>query len=415
MYRQRKTATPKNRVTLDAKHNEMVKHFKDLKKSIPQKKKEIAKLEKELGVLKKKKNKDLSEEELDRKFEIEDKIKEIKDEIEKIDNNKDENNYYLKTSKLLYSYYENIDNTASGIEAKPVEKKGKGVQTSSVSISSFFEPKSVVVKQEIKENEEKRISDEQKKEPSVAEEGVQSRAHILNEYLKVVDPNYYNREESQIVEDYCEDCGIEMTLIQSEGIIMCKKCGLSEHVIVDSDKPSYKDPRVEIGYFAYKRINHLKEVLYQAQGSESTEIPQEVYDQIFLEIKKEKITNLAVLTPQKIKEYLKRLQLNKYYEHTAFILNKISGVETNIISKEVEDQLCSIFKAIQEPFSEICPKNRKNFLSYNYVLHKCVEYLGHPEYKHLFPLLKSREKLILQDCLWAQICTRTGITFTKSV
>ena len=66
-------------------------------------------------------------------------------------------------------------------------------------------------------------------------------------------------------------------------------------VIVDSDKPSYKEPPKEIQFFSYKRINHFNEWLAQFQAKESTDIPDEVYNKILLEIKKEKISDASFL------------------------------------------------------------------------------------------------------------------------
>ena len=48
---------------------------------------------------------------------------------------------------------------------------------------------------------------------------------------------------------------------------------------------------------------------------------------------------------------------------------------------------------------------RKNFLSYSYVLFKFCELLGEDEYLQYFPLLKSKEKLYQQDLIWKKICT----------
>ena len=36
-----------------------------------------------------------------------------------------------------------------------------------------------------------------------------------------------------------------------------RKIGQVDYIVIDSDKPSYKDPPKEISYFAYKRINHF--------------------------------------------------------------------------------------------------------------------------------------------------------------
>ena len=62
-----------------------------------------------------------------------------------------------------------------------------------------------------------------------------------------------------------------------------------------------------------------------------------------------------------------------------------------------------------------CPKDRKNFLSYSYVLHKFVQLLGLDEFLACFPLLKSREKLHQQDQIWKKICEELKWEFIKSL
>jgi hypothetical protein len=74
-----------------------------------------------------------------------------------------------------------------------------------------------------------------------------------------------------------------------------------------------------------------------------------------------------------------------------------------------------MFKEIQIPFLKYCPAERQNFLSYGYVLHKFCQLL---ELDHLlpsFPLLKSREKLQIQDVIWEKICNELNWEFIKSI
>ena len=153
----------------------------------------------------------------------------------------------------------------------------------------------------------------------------------------------------------------------------------------------------------------------QIQAKETTDIDSEVFDKILLEIKKERITNMLDVTPKKIRHYLKKLGLNKYYEHTAHIICRLNGRQPPVINPEIEDKLRRMFKEIQEPFMKGCHKNRKYFLSYSYVLHKFVELLGLDEFKELFPLLKSREKLHQQDLIWKDICKINNWMFIKSI
>ena len=83
---------------------------------------------------------------------------------------------------------------------------------------------------------------------------------------------------------------------------------------------------------------------------------------------------------------------------------KITGISPPIISSDIEHKLKLMFKEILTPFLEVCPQNRKNFLSYSYVLHKFCELIELDHLLTYFPLLKSREKLQQQDKIWEKIC-----------
>lgn len=249
----------------------------------------------------------------------------------------------------------------------------------------------------------------------VKEESIFKKKNVLEEYLQKIDPNYVSRIKIDIQIYKCPLCNIDMTLFPSDGIQICEQCGTQQNILIESDKPSFKDPPMEVCYFSYKRVNHFNEWLAQFQAKESTEIPDEVYEKILAEIKKERIVNLEKLTTRKIRQYLKKIKLNKYYDHAAHILYQINGVQPPTMSKDLEEKLRLMFKEIQSPFMEVCPKTRKNFLNYSYILHKFVELLGLDEYKVNFPLLKDREKLHQTDMIWCKICEKLGWHFIKSI
>ena len=200
-----------------------------------------------------------------------------------------------------------------------------------------------------------------------------------------------------------------------EGYLACPCCDTVEYVVVDSEQPSYRDPPKEISYFCYKRQNHFQEWISQTQGREHTNIDESIYDAITVELKRQKITNMARLTSAKLKEIMKKLSLNKYYEHIPHILNQLSGAQLAHIPPELELQLRRMFQQIQVPFMKHSPPNRRNFLSYSFVLHKFIQLLGRDELLTNFALLKSREKLHLQDLTWKAICRDLGWQFITSI
>ena len=241
-----------------------------------------------------------------------------------------------------------------------------------------------------------------------------SKLDIYNNYLQKIEDNEFKFINNNI-SDICETCLIEKKLFLSEGKMICERCGDETKILIDSDKPSFKDPPREICYFAYKRINHFNEWLAQFQAKESTDIPKEIYNEILFELKKERIIDITKLTQKKLREILKKLKKNKYYEHIPHIINKLNGIPPPIMSYKVEEELRRMFKEIQIPFHKHCPKDRKNFLSYSYVLHKFVQLLELDEFISCFVLLKSREKLHQQDQIWKKICQELKWEFIPSI
>lgn len=116
-----------------------------------------------------------------------------------------------------------------------------------------------------------------------------------------------------------------------------------------------------------------------------------------------------------MKQILKKLGLTQYYEHSTHIISKISGRPPPVISRDVEEKLRKMFREIQAPFEKHCPKDRINFLSYSYVLHKFCQLLALDEFIKCFPLLKSREKLRQQDKIWEKICYELEWEYIASI
>ena len=214
--------------------------------------------------------------------------------------------------------------------------------------------------------------------------------------------NINNNDED--FHEICKVCNNKLTCLQHDAIIVCYNCGFQELLLVEQNRPILKQNNKDSSHISYKRINHFREWCNQVQGKESTDIPKKIFEKILNEIKKEKITNTKTITYKKMREILKRLRINKYYEHINYIINRINGIPTPQFVPELEDKLCSMFKEIQGPFLKYCPKKRKNFLSYSYVLYKFFQILKLNEYLKFFPLLKSREKLYAQDQIWKKIC-----------
>jgi hypothetical protein len=370
--------------TLDGKHKEFVNEFiKDEFDNIPKLKEERYNLKKQLELE--------IQLPIEQKMEIKDRIQEINETIKILKNKK--TNYFLDNSKFIFEYFENkknINNVDSDRENKLVTSKNQ-------LLFNIFK-----VKQE-ENNKDKNVNENENKNKNIVQK------YLSNIDETFIDMNSYVRET-----DICQNCFKgEMIPLDDEGVLICNICAVNIPYLIENEKPSYKEPPKEVCFYAYKKINHFKEILAQFQGKETTQIPDDVIDQIQLQIKKERI-GIEQLTHHKTKEILKKLGFNKYYEHIAFIKNKL-GIKPPVFSPELEDTLCNLFMEIQAPYAKTCPDYRVNFLNYYYVLFKFCELLEETHFLHDIPLLKDREKLIEQDETWKKMCVELDWEFIPTV
>jgi len=236
---------------------------------------------------------------------------------------------------------------------------------------------------------------------------------LTETYMSKVDGIVSNSKVSDL--HICPNCSGVLSMRNLDSILLCEICGFTKDIIINSEKASYKDPPRESSYFAYKRINHFNEWLAQFQAKETTDIPEEVYQGIIQELKKNPFITTDNVSYKNIREILKKLKFNKYYEHIPHIINILNGEKAPLLTREYEEQLRMMFKEIQTPFIKHCPPDRKNFLSYSYVLHKFCELLELDELLIYFPLLKSREKLQQQDVIWMKICKSLNWEYIPSI
>lgn len=220
-------------------------------------------------------------------------------------------------------------------------------------------------------------------------------------------------------DETCKTCNKPMVLNSRESDLVCTGCGLVRSFMDMSTNTLTYDQQVQShtfsNYFAYKRLNHFLECLNALQAKENTEIPTEVLEAVRAEFKKARVTKRGDIKPSRVHDFLRKLKLTKYYEHRYSICNALNGVPAPRLPQCLEDKLKHMFGEIQEPFEKWCPPKRKNFLSYDYVLFKFCELLGEDEYLEYFSLLKSSDKLYVQDSIWKNICKELKWEFIRSV
>ena len=468
-----------DRQTLDAKHNNILQSFTENKNSVFELQIELNNINSIIDELNIENAKSpilnlLLQQKI---WEYDDRKKILEETINRIENNIDETQYMLKTGKLLSNYYkiindekkmasiessinifpinnnnydsnydaylnknrektdhenkdvnninnenkDNYDNTYKDNDKDNGKDNDNNTDNDIDNLNNIFNIGNDINFKKTLEKSNNKLNNKFKKpskdlDNNINDTSIHNKDTIYEKYMLLIDKNYININNDNIdIFDMCNKCMIEMLLNNNTGQLICPKCGMMENIIVDSDKPSFKEPPKEMTSFCYKRINHLNEFLAQFQAKETTDIPEDVYNEILMEIKKERITNMAVITPDKMRILLKKIKKNDYYEHIPYIINQLNGLPAPVIAPEIEEIIRGMFKAIQIPFEKYCPQKRKNFLSYNYVMYKFFELLELDEYLDCFQLLKSRTKLHQQDEIWKNICKDLNWEFIKSL
>ncbi len=355
-------------MTLDSVHRELQSEFNlinnDVLPTLVRKKNEIMK----------KLNNPATIVDVNEKIELQDSLYDIKEEIYK--NKKKIKDYYLNNSRFIFDYFENKKEITNGTNKTTI-------------LNSFF-----------------KVND------NTFDENALTRANDNNvqKFFTNLDQTFININDYTYVTDICQSCNKgEMIPVEHEGIMVCNVCAKQVTYLIENEKPSYKEPPKEACFYAYKRINHFKEILAQFQAKETTQIPEEVLENIKQQLNKERIS-LSKFTNSKAKEVLKKLGYNKYYEHIPFIKDKL-GIKPPTMTPELEETLCNLFMEIQGPYAKFCPDDRVNFLNYYYTVYKLCELLEKSEFLSYFPMLKDKEKRIEQDDIWKKICEELNWVF----
>jgi hypothetical protein len=246
--------------------------------------------------------------------------------------------------------------------------------------------------------------------------GVQ-RQDIFKKYLQEVEGECTDTKKKEFHEKPCSQCGKMYTKIFDESVSeeICRSCGNTEYILGEEVGFKEEQDLEKHIIYSYKRENHFNEWISQFQAKESTHVPEEVVAKLRTEFRKQKVKDLNEITHEKVKSLLKKLNYAKYYEHVPYIASIVSGITPPTMPQELEDKLRIMFHAIQAPFEKHKPMNRKNFLSYSFVLYKMCELLGEDQYLPCFPLLKSREKLYVQDQIWEKICQELKWEFIRTI
>jgi predicted RNA-binding Zn-ribbon protein involved in translation (DUF1610 family) len=364
-YKENKQSNVKESNTLDNKHRIMVKYFSQMRNDKDDISQQIININQEIISMDERRD-SFTLEDIKHRAHLLDKKDSLELQLKSISNNYDEMDYYDNAGDLISDYYEMRD-------TKEVQvKESKNI------LEFLFTKKEKTI---INQNENKPVN----------------RANLFEKYCQRVDGIRINHDDGSNRIKYCTECKIEKILDMTESAYICPCCGDSEMIILDEDR-QIKD------YSPYRKVNHFREWLNQFQAKQSPDIPENVFIDIVKELNKRRITDLSILDKKKMKAILKKLEYNIYYEHVAYIINKLNNLPPPKITRDMEKLFIGMFFKIQDPWEMYKHPDRKNFLSYSYVLHKFCELLELDHLLDCFPLHKDSDKIMENDQLWEKIC-----------
>lgn len=274
--------------TLDDVHKKMVTSFQNKKQLLPEKEEQLNTLKQQLIDLEKK-NSQYSIDDIKKRCEYKVNIKKLQDEIYDISNDLSELDYYSKTDNIIMDYYELADNddymlydlhpelSNEKINAekrnnddkldllnkqhnkqyikKPIKRRKRKIDdepqhtildflTGNASITTSIphtntptDTDEITTTESNIESVEKPI-DKLSSEP----EKIKNKAELFDQFMMIIDNEYKcTRKKNNNIIKKCINCNIDKTLIYSEGNFVCMQCGEVEPVIIDSEKPNYKE------------------------------------------------------------------------------------------------------------------------------------------------------------------------------
>jgi hypothetical protein len=315
-----------------------------------------------------------SNEVLDESHRLTQRIKQLNVDINKIKNEKQR--YLLNNSKDIFHYFKDKQQVSMGHN-----KKNKDVLNIFFNIqNSATEPISTNSYSDLKRS--------------------------YDGFWKYVNNDNTTTKNIAYDTNICDVCGRgEMIPQDDEGILICNNttCGIYIPHIVDNNKPTNKEPPAEVSYTAYIKLNHFKEILFQFQAKETTHIPPEVMTAITNRIKKERIPCPEGINYKVMREILRNLELNRYFEHIQYI-NSLLGVTPPLMDDKLMETLCVLFIEIHRPWALYCPPERINFFNYTYILYQLCVLLDQTHYLPYIQLLKNPALQKQQDDIWKKVC-----------
>jgi len=202
--------------TLDTQHTNKMQQIKNTENIIKNLENKINELKNKLSKYENKKN-ELNDKDIEYMINLKDEISILEKELKNINPNIDEINYLIETGNILFKYYDIID-------------KGKSKDNS------------ILINRKINQNSILNYLINNQNKDEILKTEIDDKATLLDKYMEYTEDNYVKNIEFEN-KDKCLSCkSINRNVMLNDGIIYCNDCHTVEYILIDHDRPSYKDP-----------------------------------------------------------------------------------------------------------------------------------------------------------------------------
>lgn len=223
---------------------------------------------------------------------------------------------------------------------------------------------------------------------------------IYNNYLRLNYPNLLNIKNN-VINDICPRCG-------HSNIKKTRKNKICNNCFITIEK---KTDEIHNKKNIYKRINNLFKIINKINNNNEMNMNTHDIDKIKKSII---LSNIENPTPTDIKNVLKKMKMQKYYNFIPKIYSIINNIKIPTIKQNIRDIIQEDFEIAESVWYEIKPSEKKNLINYNYIIRKILELHNFKELCPFLIITNDSDKLFTFDNYWYKICEKTGWKYISS-
>lgn len=247
---------------MDTQHSHKMQQFIENQQRIKELRQQIAEVKNEYQQLSsQKRDPSISVEDfMDRLIHLQDSMMSMETDLNSLEESTNELDYLTNMGDILFRYYDIIDKGFQTEETLQMTKN-KPVVANSI-LKYLLKPAAPTTDYPSNESV-----------PGTTDPVNNDRASLLEKYMAFTETNHVKSNFVDASESVggagsnktinkCHHCqSQDRSIMLNDGLIYCNECHTVENVLIDHDRPSFKEAPKEVSYFSYKRINHFNESL----------------------------------------------------------------------------------------------------------------------------------------------------------